>query len=91
MGQLKTEASTGTIYFQTGKLPNTTTRPRGDGKAKEDSVYVKGESAISYDDLAKPEEAGTSLLKIAIIVLVALLPIVAGACYYLLVISHGGH
>jgi hypothetical protein len=93
MGQLKTQATTGTIYYQTARLPNAPIRPRSDGKAraKEDSVYVKGESAISYDDLPKPEVKKTNLLKIAIIVLIALLPVVAGACYYFLVMNHGGH
>jgi len=55
MGQLKTQASTGTIYYQTTKLPNAPERPKVAGKVKEDSAYVKGESAISYDTLAKPE------------------------------------
>jgi pSer/pThr/pTyr-binding forkhead associated (FHA) protein len=94
MGQLKTQADTGTIYFQTSRLPDVPARSRGDGKArdaKEDSAYVKGESAISYDDLPKPEVKKSSLLKVIIIVLIALLPVVAGACYYFLVMNHGGH
>ncbi|HEX4140578.1 MAG TPA: FHA domain-containing protein, partial [Candidatus Methylacidiphilales bacterium] len=55
MGQLKTVASTGAIYYQTAKLPNAPVRPKVEGKVKEDSAYVKGESAISYDTIAKPE------------------------------------
>ncbi len=95
LGQLKTQATTGTIYYQTLKLPNPALRPRADGKkeskAKEDSAYVKGESAINYDDLAKPEVKKQGGLKTAIIVLIVLLPIVAGACYYFLIVHHGGH
>jgi len=55
MGQLKTQASTGTIYYQTSKLPPAPERPRVVAKVKEDSAYVKGESAISYETIAKPE------------------------------------
>jgi len=55
MGQLKTQASTGAIYYQTTKLPNAPERPKIASKVKEDSAYVKGESAISYDTIAKPE------------------------------------
>ena len=56
MGQLKTQASTGAIYYQTSKLPNAPERPKAASKVKEDSAYVKGESAISYDTIAKPVE-----------------------------------
>jgi hypothetical protein len=90
MGQLKTQGTTGTIYYQTLKLPNLPARPRVEGKAKEDSVYVKGESPISYEDLAKPEVKKQTGLKIIIFVLIALLPIVAGACYYFFVLHPGG-
>jgi len=55
MGQLKTQANTGAIYFQTSKLPNAPERPKSQVSVKEDSAYVKGESAISYDTIAKPE------------------------------------
>jgi hypothetical protein len=57
MGQLKTVADTGTIYYQTVRMPNAPVRPKTAGaKVKEDSAFVKGESAISYETIAQPEE-----------------------------------
>jgi pSer/pThr/pTyr-binding forkhead associated (FHA) protein len=55
LGQLKTQASTGTIYYQTTRLPNAPVKPKTPGSVKEDSAYVKGESPITYDTIAKPE------------------------------------
>ena len=64
-GQLKTQAAGGALYFQTIKIPKPSARPGQGGKVKDDSVYVKGESAISYHDLPKPEpRKKTSILMI---------------------------
>jgi pSer/pThr/pTyr-binding forkhead associated (FHA) protein len=67
----------------TTKLPM---RPNGSPQAdpaKNDSVYVKGQSAINYEDLAKPEVVKEKpWLKIIGGVLL-LLVIVAGAYYYI--------
>jgi hypothetical protein len=90
IGQLKTQANTGTIYYQTLKLPTAPVRPRVEAKAKEDSVYVKGESAISYEDLAKPEVKRPNWLPVIIGVLIAL-AVIGGACYYFLVLHHAAH
>ena len=95
IGQLKTQAATGTIYYQTLRLPNAPMRPRPENKAKEakvkeDSAYVKGELPISYEDLAPPEEKEQTGLKIIVYILVPL-PIVAAVCYYFFVMHPGGH
>jgi len=81
-GHLKTQASSGALYYQTVKMPTTVPRPASKaGKTKDDSAYVKGESAISYDDLAKPAPAKSKgMLLIIVIVLVGLA--IAGAGYY---------
>jgi pSer/pThr/pTyr-binding forkhead associated (FHA) protein len=91
MGQLRTQASTGAIYFQTSKLPNAPLRPSAGGKAKEDSVYVKGESPISYEDLAQPEVKKGGKLGLIIGAMLVVLAIIGGACYYFLAMHHGGH
>jgi pSer/pThr/pTyr-binding forkhead associated (FHA) protein len=90
VGELKTQASTGTLYYQTQKLPNSPPRVEKAGTAKDNSVYVKGESAISYNDLAKPEvkKGGKVGLIIGIVVVVVLL---GGGAYYYFVVMHGGH
>ena len=69
-GSLKSE--NGALYYQTLKLPNSTPRVSKAGKAKDNSVYVKGESAISYDDLAKPVTKKSKAPLIATIVFVIL-------------------
>jgi pSer/pThr/pTyr-binding forkhead associated (FHA) protein len=80
-GQLKTQASSGALYYQTVKLPSARPRPSKVGEVKDDSVYVKGESAISYDDLAKPEpeEKKNIWLFVGAFLVIAL---IGGACYY---------
>jgi pSer/pThr/pTyr-binding forkhead associated (FHA) protein len=90
MGQLKTQASTGTIYYQTTKLPSAPVRPRAEGNVKEDSAYVKGESPISYDNLAKPEVKSTNHLKLIIGGVVAFVILIAVA-YYVLTMRHSAH
>jgi pSer/pThr/pTyr-binding forkhead associated (FHA) protein len=90
-GQLKTQASSGALYYQTLKLPNAPARPRPEGTAKDNSVYVKGESAISYHDLAKPETGKSGKLGLIIGVVIGALAIIAAACYYFFVLHHGGH
>ena len=89
-GALKIQATTGTLYYQTLKLPSTPARPTKTGQAKDNSAYVKGESAISYNDLATPEvKKRRSLLLIvgAVVVLV----IIAAAGYYFFFLPHGAH
>ncbi len=90
MGQLKTQATTGALYYQTLKLPNAPVRPKAEGKSKDDSVYVKGESAINYDDLAPPDVKKSSHLGLIIGVVISL-AITAALCYYFLVMPHGAH
>jgi hypothetical protein len=88
-GQLKTQASSGTLSYQTMKLSLPIRTPRS-APVKDDSVYVKGESAINYDDLAKPEvkhTQGTWLFVVALVVLA----IIVGACYYFFFFHHGAH
>ena len=88
-GELKTQASTGAIFYQTVKIPAAPSKPVREGKAKDDSVYVKGESAISYDDLAKPPTAKRKPLGLIIGVVVVVLLIVAAVCYF--VFMRGAH
>jgi hypothetical protein len=89
-GALKTAATTGALYYQTLKLPTPASRPTPKaGKAKDDSVYVKGESAINYHDLAKPEvkQGGRMGLIIGVVVVLALL---GGGAYYYFFMLHAG-
>jgi hypothetical protein len=85
---LKTQASSGALYYQTVKLPSAVPRPSQDGKAKDDSVYMKGESAISYDDLAKPELKKKKSVWLVVVALVVL-AIIGAACYYFFFLHHG--
>jgi pSer/pThr/pTyr-binding forkhead associated (FHA) protein len=71
----------------TVKLPNRSSLPSGG--VKDDSAFVKGESPISYENLAKPEQPSNTkpmLLMIVggVIVVLALL----GGGYYYFVILH---
>jgi pSer/pThr/pTyr-binding forkhead associated (FHA) protein len=88
-GHLKTQANTGTLYYQTEKLPNLVPRAPRVGKIKDDSVYVKGESAISYSDLAQPVPKKKSNL-LLIVIVVAVFAIVGGVGYYFF-FPHGVH
>jgi len=89
MGELKTLSKTGAIYFETSRLPNAPVRPRPVTKVKEDSAYVKGESAITYETIAKPEEKKSNRhwYIIAGVVLVVL----AGVAFYFLGVLHPVH
>ncbi|HEY0257425.1 MAG TPA: FHA domain-containing protein, partial [Candidatus Methylacidiphilales bacterium] len=72
----------------TTKLP---LRPNGTSQseaAKNDSVYVKGQSAISYEDLAKPEPEKKSGLGMKIIIGIIVLLLIAGGAYYYLHLRH---
>jgi pSer/pThr/pTyr-binding forkhead associated (FHA) protein len=89
-GQLKTQSTSGALYYQTMKIPSARPRPSNIGKLKDDSVYVKGESPINYDDLAKPEVKQKKNLWFIIGALVAL-AIIGGACYYFFFLHHGAH
>jgi pSer/pThr/pTyr-binding forkhead associated (FHA) protein len=89
-GHLKTQASSGALYYQTLKLPSAVPRPTKAGKSKDDSEYVKGESAINYDDLAKPQVKKKNLTLLIVIVLVAL-ALIGGACYYFFFLHTGTH
>ena len=91
MGALKTQGSTGALYYQTLKLPSAPVRPSPKaGKSKDDSSYFKGESAIIYHDLAIPEEKKRNMVGIYIAVVLALV-VIGGVCYYLFAVPHGGH
>ncbi len=72
-GELKTQVGTGALFYQTMKLPSAPARQSRTGKVKDDSVYVKGESAISYDDLAKPavKKSRTPLIVTIVVVVLA--------------------
>jgi pSer/pThr/pTyr-binding forkhead associated (FHA) protein len=87
-GHLKTQASSGALYYQTLKLPSAVPRPSRAGKTKDDSVYMKGESAINYDDLAKPEPKKKTGIWLFVIVLVVL-AVIGAACYYFFFLQHG--
>ncbi len=90
-GQLKTEATNGTLYYQTLKLPNSTPRvaPVKAGKTKDDSEFLKGSAAISYHDIAKPEPEKKSKTGLIIGIVVVLALLGAGAYYYFVVMNGG--
>ena len=89
-GHLKTQASSGALYYQTLKLPNAPVRSKPEGKSKDDSVYVKGESAINYDDLAKPQTKKRSRLGMIIGGLLSV-ALIAAVCYYFFILHHAPH
>lgn len=90
-GVLKKQASSGALYYQTVKLsPAPRRAAAGAGAVKDDSAYVKGESAISYDTIEKPEPERKSRVMLYVILLVAAAAI-AGGCYYFFVVRHGAH
>jgi pSer/pThr/pTyr-binding forkhead associated (FHA) protein len=89
LGQLKTKATTGTIYYQTSRLPDAPARPKGPtpGNVKEDSAYVKGEAPITYDTIAQPEEKKDHRLWYIIggvlaLVLIVVLAILSGMAHH---------
>jgi pSer/pThr/pTyr-binding forkhead associated (FHA) protein len=88
MGQLKTQASTGAIYYQTARLPDAPARaPKAGSSVKEDSAYVKGESPITYDTIAKPAEKKDRRLWYVIggvvaLVLIVTLAILSGLAHH---------
>ena len=85
-GALKTQASSGALYYQTQKMPPTAPTPSNpSGRIKDNSAYVKGESPISYEDLAKPapEKKKGALLLFAVLVVVAIAVGVAVYFFYL--------
>lgn len=86
--QMKTQGTGGALYYQTLKLPSAPVRAKPAGQVKDDSTFVKGESAISYDTLAKPEEKKPKPVVLYVIIFVVLAAI-AGACYYFFALPHG--
>ena len=91
VGHLKTQAVGGALFYQTLKLPTAPTRSAKDGSViKDDSVFVKGEAAINYHDIAKPEEKKSGRLGLILGVIVVL-AIIAVACYYFLYLQPSAH
>jgi len=88
MGHLKKTQASGALYYQTLKLPSAPIRAPKAVTIKDDSTYVKGESAISYDNLAKPEMKKKNNLLLYVIGGVVLAAICA-VCYYLFLLPHG--
>jgi pSer/pThr/pTyr-binding forkhead associated (FHA) protein len=93
VGRLKTEASTGALYYQTLKLPSAPARPvRGEGEAKvkDDSAFVKGEAPISYEHIAKPETKKGSRWPLIVTILLVLAAIAGGVYYYFFLLHPAG-
>jgi len=65
----------------TAKLPQRSTM-EASREVKDDSVFVKGQSAISYENLAKPEVAKSKKPLIILIVVVILILALLGAGYF---------
>jgi pSer/pThr/pTyr-binding forkhead associated (FHA) protein len=86
-GQLRTQSVTGALYYPTERLPHVPARTAPPGKSKDDAAYVKGESAISYQDLAKPPSEKKKSGYVLIIVFV-ILALAGGAAYYFLFLHH---
>ena len=62
------------------RLPSTLKRTGQNNEVKDDESYMKGQSAISYDDLAKPEAPTSKSPWPTIIVSILILLAVGGAC-----------
>lgn len=92
-GYLKKQGTSGALFYQTTKLPTAPERkiPKPVAVVKDDSAYVKGESAISYDAIAKPQDEKQSPVVLYVVIAVLVIAAIAGACYYFLVLQHGGH
>ncbi len=82
--QLKLEASR-PITHDTVRLPDSIKR-RQTQTLKDDRSFVKGESAISYENLAKPERAPTRSPWPNIVISAVILLILGGAFYYFFVV-----
>ena len=82
-GQLKTEESSGTLYYQTLKLPQATARTNTkSGKTKDDSEFLKGSAAINYQDIAKPVVKKPSKMPLIIALVVAVILAIAAYVYF---------
>jgi pSer/pThr/pTyr-binding forkhead associated (FHA) protein len=68
------------------RLPSTLKRTGQNNEVKDDESYMKGQSAISYDDLAKPETPKSKSPWPTIIVSILILLAVGGACYYFFIL-----
>jgi len=90
LGHLKTQATSGTLSYQTLKLPSVARRPSKEGTVKDNSVYVKGESAINYSDLEKPALTKKKSVWLFVVTFVVLV-IIGAACYYFFFLHHGAH
>jgi len=76
------ESGDSLLHHSTVKLPSTMARRPKSVKLLDDSAYMKGESAISYQDLEKPEVPKEKSPWPLIIASVVILLLVGGACYY---------
>jgi pSer/pThr/pTyr-binding forkhead associated (FHA) protein len=85
-GYLKKQGTSGALYYQTAKLPNAPVRAPKSGSVKDDSAYVKGESAVSFDSIAQPEAKKKNPFVLYGVIAAVVVVLAAGACYYFLVI-----
>jgi hypothetical protein len=84
------EVSGGAIPSRTtAKLPNRSSLPTGGG-VKDDSAFVKGESPISYENLAKPEQPSKRPPPLLLVIGAGVILVLAllGGGYYYFVILH---
>gem|GEM_PF-1250289 len=83
---LKEVPTAPTITGTTVKLPGARSTPQGaPAKAKDDAAYVRGVSAINYQDLAKPEAEKKGPPMTVIASLVGLILVAAACAYFFLV------
>ena len=84
----KVQTTSQTYARGTTKLPMRPTASSPEATVKSDSVYVKGHSAINYEDLAKPEPPGKSGPWPKIIGGVLVLVLIVGGAYYYFCLRH---
>jgi pSer/pThr/pTyr-binding forkhead associated (FHA) protein len=70
------------VAHTTVKLPGARPRDNAPQTARDDTAYVKGVSAINYQDLAKPETVNEKKIPWALIITAVVTLAVAGMIYY---------
>lgn len=79
------------LTFATVRLPDAQSKRPRPGAVPDDNAFVKGQSAISYDNLPKPEDAPASTPWLMIILGTLVILGLLAAAYYYFFILHGSH
>jgi pSer/pThr/pTyr-binding forkhead associated (FHA) protein len=78
--------SSSPLTHDTIRLPSTQKRQAPDQEVKDDQSFMKGQSAISYDNLAKPEIPKPKSPWPTLIISIVILLVAGGAFYYFFIL-----